>query len=195
MAVQLETATHSQPAEKETYCESTLVNIDELKRLISMDVKLTRLILEGKISVEQYDSVYSGYENRFESAIELNEMHLKQFTEDLEAYQKKLEDVQERKDLLEARKEIGDIKEDSYLLKNRALSWDLTKLQVYIDKNQRCIKAIQQLPEYVDPKDVTEIEAFMSDKLSIVKKTKLTGNTKKKLRKRIKRLAKLVSVN
>lgn len=194
MALQLETVAQRQPEVKETYCGPTLANIDELKRLISMDVKLTRLLLAGKIAVEQYDSVYSGYENRFESALELKDMHLKRFQEDLGVYQKKLEAVQEKKELLEARKEIGDTQEDSYLLKKRAINWDMTRLQAGIERNQRCIRAIQQLPEHVDPRDVSELEAFMRDKLGMVKNAKVDGNTKKSLRKRIKRLAQLVCV-
>lgn len=194
MTLQLETAAQRQPEVKETYCGPTLANIDELKRLISMDVKLTRLLLAGKIAVEQYDSVYSGYENRFESALELKDMHLKRFQEDLGVYQKKLEAVQEKKELLEARKEIGDTQEDSYLLKKRAIDWDMTRLQAGIERNQRCIRAIQQLPEHVNPKDVSELEAFMRDKLGMVKNAKVDGNTKKSLRKRIKRLAQLVCV-
>lgn len=194
MVVQLETVAQHQPAAKETYCGSTMANIDELKRLVSMDVKLTRLLLDGEISVEQYDPVYSGYENRFESALELKDTHLKRFQEDLGIYQKKLEAVMEQKELLEAKNEIGDTQEDSYLLKKRAIDWDITRLQAGIDRNQRCIRAIQQLPEHVDPRDVSEIEAFMRDTLGIVKKANLDGNTKKKLKIRIKRLAQLVCV-
>ncbi len=194
MAQQLETVVQHQPTMKETYCGSTLANLDELKSLISMDVKLTRMLLDRKVSVEQYDPVYSGYENRFETALQLNEMHLKRFQEDLSVYQGKLEEVKEKEELLEARKVIGDIQEDSYFLKKRAINWDVTKLQAGVDRNQRCIRAIQQLPEYVDPGDVSMIEAFMSDGLAVVKKAELDGNTKKKLRKRIKRLAQLVSV-
>jgi len=192
MALQLEAVVQRQLDAEETYCGTTLANIDELKRLISMDVKLTRMLLDGVISVEQYDSVYSGYENRFERALELKDMHLKRFNEDLGAHQKKLEEVQEQKELLEARREIGDIQEDSYVLKKRAISWDLSRLQAGIDRNQRCIRAIQQLPESVDPGDISVIEAFMSDNLGVVKKAKLDGGTKKKLRSRINRLAQLV---
>jgi len=169
MALQLETVAQHQPAAKETYCGSTMVNIDELKRLVSMDVKLTRMLLDGVIAVEQYDSVYSGYENRFESALGL-------------------------KELLEARKEIGDTQEDSYLLKKRAIDWDMTRFQAGIERSQRCMRAIQQLPGHVDPGDVSEVEAFMRDSLGVVKNANLDGNTKKKLRKRIKRLAQLVCV-
>jgi hypothetical protein len=194
MVVQLETLAQHQPAVKETYCGATLANIDELKRLISMDVKLTRLLLDGKIAVEQYDSVYSGYENRFEGALELKDMHLKRFQEDLGVYMKKLEAVEGQKELLEARREIGDTQEDSYLLKKRAIDWDLTRLQEGVDRNQRCIMAILQLPEHVDPGDVSMIEAFMRDSLGVLKKAKLDGDTKKKLRNRIKRLAQLVNV-
>jgi len=192
MALQLEAVVQRQLDAEETYCGTTLANIDELKRLISMDVKLTHMLLDGVISVEHYDSVYSGYENRFERALELKDMHLKRFNEDLGAHQKKLEEVQEQKELLEARREIGDIQEDSYVLKKRAISWDLSRLQAGVDRNQRCIRAIQQLPESVDPGDVSVIEAFMSDNLGVVKKAKLDGGTKKKLRSRINRLAQLV---
>ena len=194
MVVQLETLAQHQPAVKETYCGATLANIDELKRLISMDVKLTHMLLEGNIAVEQYDSVYSGYENRFERALELKDMHLKRFQEDLGVYMNKLEVVEGQKELLEARREIGDTQPDSYMLKKRAIDWDVTRLQAGIDRNQRCIRAIQQLPEHVDPGDVSEIEAFMMDSLGVVKKAKLDGETKKKLRTRIKRLAQLANV-
>ena len=89
MALQLEAVVQRQLDAEETYCGTTLANIDELKRLISMDVKLTRMLLDGVISVEQYDLVYSGYETRFERALELKDMHLKRFNEDLGAHQKK----------------------------------------------------------------------------------------------------------
>jgi len=194
MVVQLETVAQHQPAVKETYCGSTLANIEDLKRLISMDVKLTRLLLDGKIAVEQYNSVYSGYENRFERALELKDMHLKRFQEDLGVYMKKLEAVEGQRELLEARREIGDTQEDSYHLKKRAIDWDLTRLQEGVDRNQRCIRAILQLPEHVDPGDVSMIEAFMGDSLGVLKKAKLDGDTKKKLKNRIKRLAQLVNV-
>jgi hypothetical protein len=194
MALQLETVAQRQPDVKETYCGATLANIDEVKRLVSVDVKLTRMLLDGKITVEQYDSVYSGYENRFESALELKDMHLKRFQEDLGVHQKKLKEAQEQKELLEARKEIGDIQEDSYMLKKRAISWDITRLQAGVDRNQRCIRAIQQLPEHVDPGNVSMIETFMRDNLGVVKKAKLDGDTKKKLRNRINRLAQLARV-
>jgi len=194
MALQLETVAQHQPAAKETYCGSTMANIDELKRLVSMDVKLTRMLLDGVIAVEQYDSVYSGYENRFESALGLKDMHLRRFQEDLGVYQSKLEAVQEKKELLEARKEIGDTQEDSYLLKKRAIDWDMTRFQAGIERSQRCMRAIQQLPGHVDPGDVSEVEAFMRDSLGVVKNANLDGDTNKKLRKRIKRLAQLVCV-
>jgi hypothetical protein len=194
MEAQLETVTQRQPSE-ETYCGTTLANIDELKRLVSMDVKLTGMLLRGAVSVEQYDSVYSGYENRFESALELKDMHLKRFNEDLGEYQVKLKEVQEQKELLDARREIGDIQEDSYVLKKRAVEWDLTRLQAGVDRNQRCIRAIETLPEQVDPEDVSKIEEFMSDGMGAVKKAKLDGEIKKKLRDRINRLAHLVSVS
>jgi hypothetical protein len=138
--------------------------------------------------------VYSGYENRFERALELKDMHLKRFQEDLGVYMNKLEVVEGQKELLEARREIGDTQPDSYMLKKRAIDWDVTRLQAGIDRNQRCIRAIQQLPEHVDPGDVSEIEAFMMDSLGVVKKAKLDGETKKKLRTRIKRLAQLANV-
>ena len=193
MEAQLETVGHHQPAE-ETYYRTTLGNIDEVKRLISMDVKLTRMLLDGAVSVKQYDSVYSGYENRFESALILKDMHLKRFNEDLVENQRRLKEVQEQKELLDARKEIGDIPEDSYILKKRAAEWDLSRLQVGVDKNQKCIRIIETLPEQMDPGDVSMIEALMSDEMAVMEKTDLDGDTKEKLRNRINRLAQLVHI-
>jgi hypothetical protein len=193
MEVRLETVAQHQTAE-ETYCGTTLVNIEELKRLVSMDVKLTRMLLDGAVSVDQYDLVYSGYEHSFESALELKDMHLKRFNEDLVEDQRRLKEVQGQKDLLDARREIGDIQEDSYILKKRAAEWDLTRLQAGVDRNQRCIRAIETLPEQVDPGDVSMIEALMSDDLAAVKNADLDGDTKKKLRDRVNRLAQLVRV-
>jgi hypothetical protein len=194
MEAQLETVPQRQPME-ETYCGATLANIDELKRLVSMDVKLTDMLLGGAVTVEQYDSVYSGYENRLLGALELKDMHLKRFNEDLGEYQRRLQIVQEEKELLEARREIGDIQEDSYTLKRRAVNWDIARLQAGVDRNQRCIGAIESLPGQVDPGDVSAIEAYMADGMAAVKDADLDGETKKRLRARIKRLAQLVQVS
>lgn len=192
MEAQLETVAQGQPL-GETYCGATLTNIDELKRLISMDVRLTHMLLGGTVTVEQYDAVYSGYESRFMDALELKEMHLKRFSEDLEGIRRRLGEVQEMKELLEARREIGDIAEDSYVLKRRAVDWDLARLQEGVDRNLRCIRTIETLPEQVDPGDVSAVEAFMADKMVAVKDAGLDGETKKRLRERIKRLAQLVN--
>jgi hypothetical protein len=194
MEAQLETVPQRQPSE-ETYCGATLANIDELKRLVSMDVKLTGMLLGGAVTVEQYDSVYSGYESRFLGALELKDMHLKRFNEDLEGIRRRLQEVQEEKELLEARREIGDIPEDSYALKRRAVDWDLARLQAGVERNRRCIRAIEALPGQVDPGDVSAIEGFMGDKMAAVKDADLDGETKKRLRARIKRLAQLVQVS
>ncbi|MBN2334846.1 hypothetical protein JXL21_04755 [Candidatus Bathyarchaeota archaeon] len=193
MEAQLDTVTQSQPAE-ETYCGATFANIDEVKRLVSMDVKLTGMLLRGTVTVEQYDSVYSSYECRFGSALELKDMHLKRFTEDLGEYQSRLRKAQEEKDLLEARKEIGDIQGDSYVFKRRAVDWDMAKLQAGVDRNLRCIRAIETLPEQMDQRDVSAIEEFMSNKMAAVKNADIDAETKKKLRANIKRLAQLVGV-
>ena len=194
MEAQLETVPQRQPME-ETYCGATLANIDELKRLVSMDVKLTGMLLGGAVSVEQYDSVYSGYENKFMNALELKDMHLKRFNEDLGEYRRRLRMVQEEKELLEARREIGDIQKDSYTLKRRAVDWDMERLQAGVDRNRRCIGAIESLPGRVDLGDVSAIEAYMADGMAAVKDAALDGETKKVLRARIKRLAQLVQVS
>jgi len=193
MEAQLETVPHSVPGE-ETYCGATLANIDELRRLISMDVRLTGMLLGGAVTVEQYNSVYAGYESRLLGALELKAMHLKRFNEDLEELRGRLRDVEEEKELLEARREIGDIPEDSYALKRRAVDWDMARLQTGLDRNLRCIGAIEALPGQVDPGDVAAIEAYMADGMAAVKDADLDGETKKKLKARVKRLAQLVGV-
>ena len=194
MEAQLDTVPQRHPSE-ETYCGATLANIDELKRLISMDVRLTGMLLGGAVTVEQYHMVYSGYENRFMSALELKDMHLKRFNEDLEGLRGRLRMVQEEKELLEARREIGDIQKDSYTLKRRAVDWDMERLQAGVDRNRRCIGAIESLPGRVDLGDVSAIEAYMADGMAAVKDAALDGETKKVLRARIKRLAQLVQVS
>ena len=194
MEAQLETLPQSSPGE-ETYCGATLANIDELKRLVSMDVKLTGMLLGGAVTVQQYDSVYSGYESRLLGALELKDMHLKRFNEDLEGLRGRLRMVQEEKELLEARREIGDIQEDSYTLKRRAVDWDMARLQAGVDRNRRCIGAIESLPGRVDLGDVSAIEAYMGDGMAAVKDADLDGETKKRLRARIKRLAQLIQVS
>ena len=193
MEAQLATVAQSIPGE-ETYCGATLANMNELKRLISMDVKLTGMLLGGAITVEQYQTVYSGYENRFMSALELKDMHLKRFNEDLEGIRGRLQDVQEEKELLEARREIGDLPEDSYTLKRKAVDWDIARLQEGVDRNLRCIRAIETLPGQVEPGDVSAIEAFMADDMDAVKDADLDGETKKNLEARVKRLAQLAQV-
>jgi hypothetical protein len=194
MEAQLETMPQSGPGE-ETYCGATLANIDELKRLVSMDVKLTGMLLDGAVTVEQYDSVYSGYENRLMNALELKDVHLKRFNEDLDEIQRRLRMIQEEKELLEVRREIGDIQEDSYTLKRKAVDWDIARLQAGVDRNRRCIGAIESLPGRVDPGDVSAIEAYMGDGIAAVKDADLDGETKKRVKARIKRLALLVQVS
>ncbi len=191
MESQLETAPRGVPGE-ETYCGETLANMEELKRLISMEVRLTGMLLGRAITVEQYHTVYAGYETRILSTLELKEMHLKRFSEDLEGLRRRLRDVEEEKELLEARREIGDIAEDSYALKRRAVDWDMARLQAGVDRDLRCIGTIEALPGQVDPGDVSAIEAYMADGMAAVKDAGLDGETEKRLRARVKRLAQLV---
>ena len=77
MSVQLEVIPTTPPKSEEDLRESILINNNEIKKLATIIVKLTKLLLEEKMSLEEFDKISPKYDNKLQSSLELRGLYNK----------------------------------------------------------------------------------------------------------------------
>ena len=82
MSVQLEVL-QTVPAKSEgDLMDSIMNNTNEIKKLTTIIVKLTQLLLEEKVSYDEFVNISLKYDNKLSSSLELRELYNKRIQED-----------------------------------------------------------------------------------------------------------------
>jgi hypothetical protein len=170
--------------------DSIVNNNDEIKRLATMLMRLTKLLLKKKMSPEEFSKIVEKYDNKLQSAIELRELYGKMIQEESLVNAKELESILDDKELITVRKKIGDMGDEEFRIKLAAVNWDINKINQKTDHLEKCLSLIQSLPSQIGPEDAEEISRLARD---LIKDVKLDEETKNNLTNNIKMIAKLVS--
>lgn len=193
MSVQLEVI-HSNPPQSEgDLRESILNNNNEIKKLATMIVKLIKLLLEEKISLEEFNKILPKYDNKLSSSLELRELYNKRIQEDSMNNIKELETVLENKELISVRKQIGDMQDEEYNLKLAAVNWDINKINKKTDYLKKCLYMLQTLSHKIEAEDANYISQITQDKYKAIKNTKLDADSKKRLTNNLKAISRIIS--
>ena len=193
MSVQLEVI-HSNPPQSEgDLRESILNNNNEIKKLATMIVKLIKLLLEEKISLEEFNKISPKYDNKLSSSLELRELYNKRIQEDSMNNIKELETVLENKELISVRKQIGDMQDEEYNLKLAAVNWDINKINKKTDYLKKCLNMLQTLSHNIEAEDANYISQITQDKYKAIKNTKLDADSKKRLTNNLKAISRIIS--
>lgn len=193
MSVQLEVLQIGPAKSEGDLMDSIIYNTSENKKLTAIIVKLTQLLLEEKVSYDEFVNISLKYGNKLSSSLELRELYNKRIQEDATVNLRELETVLENKELLIVRKKIGDMQEDEYEIKLAALNWDINKMHSSAEYLKKCINLIKTLPNQIEPSDASYIHELSKDDYKAIKKTKLSTECKKRLMKNIIAISKILS--
>jgi hypothetical protein len=192
MSIQLEHQVSDKTPYKKTLIDNTRENLDDLKKLIAINVKITKLLLEGRITAEEYDKIYGNYESRFQSAVQLREILLKHFQSEINTHGNRLAAVYDDKEILHARQQIGDVQQNEYVVKMRAIDWEIKHLEEKIKRLNDCLKISHKLKEQLESGDLNYIHDFVSGDFNAIRRAKLNDETKNKLNTRIETMLELL---
>ena len=193
MSVQLEVLQIGPAKSEGDLMDSIIYNTNEIQKLTAIMVKLTQLLLEEKVSYDEFVNISLKYDNKLSSSLELRELYNKRIQEDATVNLRELETVLENKELLIVRKNIGDMQEDEYEIKLAALNWDINKMHNSAEYLKKCLNLIKTLPNQIDSSDASYINELSKDEYKTIKKTKLSTECKKRLIKNINAISKILS--
>jgi hypothetical protein len=192
MDVQLHNQTTDSVHQKKTLIDNTQENLEDLKKLIAINVKITKLLLEGRITADEYDKIYGNYESRFKSAVQLREILLKHFQSEIKTHGTRLASVYDDKEILSARQQIGDIQQNEYVIKMRAIDWEIQHLEEKINRLKDCLNISHKLKDQLELGDLNYIHNFISQDFNSIKRAKLNDDVKSRLNTRIETMLELV---
>jgi len=193
MSVQLEVIPTTPPKSEEDLRESILINNNEIKKLATIIVKLTKLLLEEKMSLEEFNKISPKYDNKLQSSLELRGLYNKKIQEESMINIKELENVLEKKELISVRKQIGDIQDEEYDLKMAAVNWDINKINKKIEYLKKGLNLLQTLSHHIEAEDSNYINQLAQDNYKAIKNTKLDADSKKRVMSNIKAISLIIS--
>ena len=193
MSVQLEVIHTNPPQSEGDLRESILTNNNEIKKLATMIVKLIKLLLEEKMSLEEFNKISPKYDNKLSSSLELRELYNKRIQEESMINIKELETVLENKELISVRKQIGDMQDEEYNLKLAAVNWDINKINKKTDYLKKCLNLLQTLSHHIEAENANYIKQLAQNNYKEIKNIKLDADSKKRLMNNIKSLSQIIS--
>jgi hypothetical protein len=142
MSVQLDNAyLNTEHDRREIDCIQDHQN--EVKKQIIMLTRLTKLLIEEKLDPEVYIKTTQEYIDKLQNNIEMRTLYLNKIQIESRVNEEDLKTVLENKELIQVRKKIGDVCEDEYEIKLKALNWDINNLKEKQDHQKK------------EPEDVT----------------------------------------
>lgn len=193
MSVQLEVIPTTPPKSEEDLRESILINNNEIKKLATIIVKLTKLLLEEKMSLEEFNKISPKYDNKLQSSLELRGLYNKKIQEESMINIKELENILEKKELISVRKQIGDMQDEEYDLKMAAVNWDINKINKKIEYLKKCLNLLQTLSHHIEAEDSNYINQLAQDNYKAIKNTTLDADSKKRVMSNIKAISLILS--
>jgi hypothetical protein len=155
--------------------ESTCIagNIQNIKKLVTMQLKLIKLLLEDKMPPMGYIKLAKKYSSELQTSMEIRGLYLKKIKDESLMNGEELESVLLQRELLSIRNKIGEICEEAYKLKLAAHDWDienLNKNKLQVDKN---LSILQGLSKMIDPEDAEEIRRLSQDNCRAIKELEI----------------------
>ena len=193
MSVQLEVIPTTPPKSEEDLRESIQTNNNEIKKLATIIVKLTKLLLEEKMPQEEFNKILPKYDNKLQSSLELRGLYNKKIQEESMINIKELENVLEKKEIISVKKQIGDMQDEEYNLKIAAVNWDINKINKKIEYLKKGLNLLQTLPHLIEAEDSNYIDQLAQDNYKAIKNTKLDADSKKRVMNNIKAISLIIS--
>lgn len=168
-------------------------NNNDIKKLAIMQVRLTNLLLEDKLSVDGFRMIEKKYGSELKNSIELRDLYLKRIQEESKVNEKELESVLEYKELVSVRKKLGDMGDEEYKLKTAVYNWDINNLNRRKTELKKSLEILQELPNQIHSETVDELNRLSYDNFKVIKESSLDDDVCEKLINTIKNIERIFS--
>lgn len=173
--------------------ECIIKNNNDIKKLAIMQIRLTKLLLEDKLSIEGYSMIEKKYSSELKNSIELRELYLKRVQEESKVNAKELESVLEYKELVSVRKKLGDMGDEEYKLKTAVYNWDINNLNRRKSELDKSLEILQELPSHIHSETIEELNRLSYDNFKVIKESYLDDIMCEKLINTIKNIERIFS--
>jgi hypothetical protein len=192
MTIQVDTISHDEPSENNRIDSSENI-LKDVTKLVSMNVKLIKLLVDGKIKQSEYKKIFSKNEKTLDDTLKYREFSKERVLEDISNQKAELEEAHSRKDIIDVRKKIGDIDEKEYKLKLKAVLWDINKYEEEIKILEVALEKLENLKIHLNYDVLDDLVELSSQNYKSIENSELTKEAKSSLKKEVKKLFKLVS--
>ncbi len=192
MTIKVDTISHDAPSDSNRIDSSENI-LKDVCKLISMNVKLIKLLVDGKIKLNEYKKISSKNEKTLQDTLKYREFTKERILEDVSNKKIELEEAYSLKDIIDVRKKIGDIDEQEYKLKLKAVLWDINNYNEEIKILEVALEKLDNIKIPLNYEVLDDLVELSSQNYKNIQKAELTKEVKSGLKKQVKQLFNLVS--
>jgi len=135
--------------------------LQNIAKNISLKIKLSRLMLDGKLKESTFLKLLEKYSAQGERWISRRNEIIERNRYDIDSMEKALEEAKIAMDELEIRKAIGDVTEDEYSAKMPAYKWDVNSFAEKIRKSKGEVEYLSNINNVLPDEEIKELESLI----------------------------------
>jgi len=140
--------------------ECVTVNNKEIMKQATILLRLIKLLDTYGGSQSNYGDLVEGIARKLETHLDIWKLYLRKDEEELAASSLELGKVMDDREILQVKRNVGEIGDEEYRLKLAALDWSVEHLKVKKSQMESSVKAMSTLHNQLEPEYVEEINLF-----------------------------------
>ena len=140
--------------------ECVTVNNKEIMKQATILLRLIKLLDTYGGSQSNYGDLVEGIARKLETHLDIWTLYLRKDEEELAASSLELGKAMDDREILQVKRNVGEIGDEEYRLKLAALDWSVEHLKVKKSQMESSVKAMSTLHNQLEPEYVEEINLF-----------------------------------
>ena len=172
--------------------ECVTVNNKEIMKQATILLRLIKLLDTYGGSQSNYGDLVEGIARKLETHLDIWTLYLRKDEEELAASSLELGKVMDDREILQVKRNVGEIGDEEYRLKMAALDWSVEHLKVKKHQMENSVKAMSTLHNQLEPEYVEEIIQVTQSNYQDIRGLELGTELTEMIIKNITRLAETV---
>jgi hypothetical protein len=140
--------------------ECVTANNKEIMKQATILLRLIKLLDTYGGSQSNYGDLVEGIARKLETHLDIWKLYLRKDEEELAASSLELGKAMDDREILQVKRNVGEIGDEEYRLKMAALDWSVEHLKVKKSQIESSVKAMSTLHNQLEPEYVEEINLF-----------------------------------
>jgi hypothetical protein len=167
--------------------------VKEICKIVSVNVKLLKLLVDDRIDIKEYNKIHKKNERSIQTMLKYRDFTKQSILEEISIKKSNLEEAYNKKDIIEVRKKIGDILEQEYNLKIRAILWDVNNYDEEIKALETSLEKLDNFKIYLQNEVLDDLVGLSNKNYQTIDNANLTNAIKNQLKKEIEFLNSFIS--